>query len=126
MINDKVLCNCSLFSGSVRKDNIIGKKFYENFGFKFLNDDFNVVDYHYYDKYNPTIIHPPYGKREFYPMLSEEEFETSIKKNVYFGIIIPSEEKQSILMREFSYPYIEYNGEKFDCTTNFKESKKKI
>ena len=78
------------------------------------------VDYNYYD--DCIIV-----KREDYPNLTEIEFDELRKKmGDNFCVIIPSQEKQTILDRDFEFPYIEYNGKKIDCTTEFNVSKKTL
>lgn len=120
MLNDSLLCDCSLGSAWVMKNNVIGKKFYEKLGFKFLGPSGEIVDYNYYDDCIKV-------KREDYPDLSIVEFNNLRKKMTgNFFVIIPSQEKQMILNQEFNYPYIEYKDKKIDCTTNFGESRKAL
>lgn len=120
MLNDSLLCDCSLVSHWVMKSNTLGKKFYKKIGFKFLGPSGEVVDYNYYDEFIKV-------KREDYPNLSEKEF-YALRKRMHgnFCIIIPSQEKQMLLNKEFSYPYIEFNGKKIDCTTVFNNPKKQL
>lgn len=119
MVKDEKLRDYFLASGMVRKDNIVGKRFYEKFGFSFLGPTGEIVSPRSYDKYNPVKYHAPKVK-ESYPNLTQEEFdEMMYKRKSYLWIVIPSDQKQAILDRKVEYPYIEYNGERIDCTTSF-------
>ena len=120
LIYDNKLCDFSLGSVWVMKNNSLGKKFYEKLGFRFLGPSGEFVDYDYYDDCIKV-------KREDYPNLTEIEFDKLRKKmGGNFCVIIPSQEKQTILDRDFEFPYIEYNGKKIDCTTEFIVSKKTL
>ena len=120
MIYDDKLCDFSLGSVWVMKNNSLGKKFYEKLGFRFLGPSGEIVDYDYYDDCIKV-------KREDYPNLTEIEFDKLRRKmGGNFCVIIPSQEKQTILDRDFEFPYIEYNGKKIDCTTEFIVSKKTL
>ena len=113
MISNKSLSDYSLGSAWVEKNNVEGKKFYEKFGFKFLDNNGMVVNYDYYDKYIKV-------KKEDYPELSQEEF-FELKKKMcgYFFVIIFSHEKNGVLSSNFKYPYIIYNDEIIDCNTRW-------
>lgn len=118
VLSTEELRECSIGSCNVRKDNTGGKKFYEKAGFKFLDENDNVVDYHYYDEYVKV-------KREEHPELSDTEFlmlKNKMRGN--FRIIIPSKEKEEVLRKGFSKPYVEFNGMKLDSTLSFNTEKK--
>lgn len=113
MISNDKLCDFSLGSMWVMKNNSLGKRFYQKLGFRFLGPKGEIVNYDYYDGCIKV-------KREDYPNLTEVEFDQLRKRmGGNFCVIIPSHEKQMILDREFEYPYIEYDGEKIDCRTDF-------
>ena len=117
MISDEILNEFSLGSVWVMKNNSQGKKFYEKLGFKFLGPDGEIVDYHYYDDCIEV-------KREDYPELSDIEFyELSQEMGSNFCVVIPSNEKPKIVNKEFEYPFIEYDGERIDCKTDFSKHK---
>ena len=117
MLNDDFLKDCSLGSNWVMKNNLLGKNFYQNLGFKFLGPSGEVVDYHYYDDFIKV-------ERENYPELSDLDFyKLRNEMGSNFGVVIPSKEKSMIANQSFDYPFVEYNGEKIDCTTSFSQLK---
>lgn len=117
MLADELLYDCSLGSVWVMKNNALGKNFYRKLGFKFLGPSGEIVDYDYYDDCIKV-------KREDYPDLSEKEFYDLRKKmGGNFCVIIPSQDKQELLNQEFTYPFIEYNGERIDWTTDFSDGR---
>ena len=117
MLTDEKLKDFSLGSAWIMKNNSLGKKFYEKNGFKFLDEELKVTDYHHYDKYIKV-------KREDYPELNEVEFE-KLRYNMgsNFGVIIPSDEKKEVYGKPYDLPYIEMNGNRIDCMTIFQDEK---
>ncbi len=117
MLSDELLCDSSLGSVWVMKNNALGKNFYKKLGFKFLGPSGEIVGYDYYDDCIKVA-------REDYPQLSEKEF-YNLRKRMggNFCVIIPSEDKKELLEQEFTYPYIEYNGRKINWTTDFSDGK---